>query len=193
MEVGWRYMSNSVRSTAVVLALAMALTALIGSKPALAVEPAMVDRETGEALKVLYASTPEAKELASKAKGVLVFPNIVKAGFIFGAQYGEGELLKDGKIVGYYNMAAVSYGLQAGAQGFAYVMFFMTDSALDYLDNSAGLEIGVGPSIVVLDAGMAKTLTTTTGRNDVYAFIFRQKGLMAGLGLQGSKITRMGR
>jgi lipid-binding SYLF domain-containing protein len=72
-------------------------------------------------------------------------------------------------------------------------MFFMTDSALTYLDNTAGFEIGVGPSIVVVNAGMAKTLTTTTGRDDVYAFIFRQKGLMAGLGLQGSKITRMGR
>ena len=90
-----------------------------------------------------------------------------------------------------YNMAAASYGLQAGVQGFAYAMFFMTDSALDYLENSAGFEIGVGPSIVVVDAGKAKTLTTTTGRDDVYAFVFGQKGLMAGVGLQGSKITKV--
>jgi lipid-binding SYLF domain-containing protein len=88
-------------------------------------------------------------------------------------------------------MAAVSYGLQAGVQGFAYAMFFMTDSALSYLENSAGFEVGVGPSVVVVDAGKAKTLTTTTGRDDVYAFIFGQKGLMAGLGLQGSKITKV--
>jgi lipid-binding SYLF domain-containing protein len=123
----------------------------------------------------------------------LVFPNIVKAGFIVGAQYGEGELLKDGRIAGYYNIAAASYGLQAGAQGFAYVMLFMTDSALKYLEDSAGFEIGAGPTVVVLDAGKAKSLTTTTGRADVYAFIFRQKGLMAGVGLQGSKITRINR
>lgn len=70
-------------------------------------------------------------------------------------------------------------------------MFFMTPDALDYLNNSAGWEIGVGPSIVVVDEGVAKTLTTTTAKDDVYAFIFGQKGLMAGLGLQGSKITRM--
>jgi lipid-binding SYLF domain-containing protein len=70
-------------------------------------------------------------------------------------------------------------------------MFFMNDSALAYLDKSEGFEIGVGPSIVVVDEGKAKTLTTTTGRSDVYAFIFSQKGLMAGLGLQGSKISRI--
>ena len=70
-------------------------------------------------------------------------------------------------------------------------MFFMTKDALDYLDSSSGFEVGVGPSIVVVDAGVAKTLTTTTAKSDVYAFIFGQKGLMAGLGLQGSKITRV--
>ena len=88
-------------------------------------------------------------------------------------------------------MVAGSYGLQAGVQTFDYAMFFMTNSALDYLDRSEGFEVGVGPSIVVVDAGVAKSLTTTTGKNDVYAFIFGQKGLMAGLGLQGSKITRI--
>src|SRR5262249_24553918 len=131
--------------------------------------------------------------LGTTAKGILIFPNIIRAGFIVGAQYGEGELLRDGKIAGYYNIAAASYGLQIGAQGFAYVMFFMTDAALDYLDKSEGFEVGVGPTIVVVDAGKAKTMTTTTGRDDVYAFICRQRGLMAGIGLQGSKITRMGR
>ncbi len=70
-------------------------------------------------------------------------------------------------------------------------MFFMTDSALSYLENTAGFEVGVGPSIVVVDVGKAKSLTTTTGRDDVYAFVFGQKGLMAGLGLQGSKITKV--
>ena len=186
-------MSTQARLVVAALTLTTAVIASMGPPPAGAASPPGVDSDAQAALEALYKLTPAAKTLGTTAKGILVFPNIVRAGFIFGAQYGEGELLKDGKIVGYYNMAAVSYGLQAGAQGFAYVMFFMTDSALDYLDNSAGLEIGVGPSIVVLDAGMAKTLTTTTGRNDVYAFIFRQKGLMAGLGLQGSKITRMGR
>ncbi len=124
---------------------------------------------------------------------MLVFPSIVKAGFLFGAQYGEGVLRVKGRNAGYYNTVAASYGLQAGVQSFGYVLFFMTDSALNYLNKSEGFEIGVGPSIVVLDAGKAKTLTTTTGQSDIYAFIFDQKGLMAGLGLQGSKISKLDR
>src|SRR5215470_3217608 len=139
----------------------------------------------------LAASAAEARTLAAQAKGILIFPSIVKAGFLFGGQYGEGVLLKHGRTAGYYNSVAASYGLQAGVQSFGYAMFFMNDSALAYLDKSEGFEIGVGPSIVVVDAGTAKTLTTTTGRSDVYAFIFSQKGLMAGLGLQGSKISRI--
>ena len=150
-----------------------------------------IDRDVDTALKNLYDSTPAARKLAKTAKAILVFPGIVKAGFIGGAQYGKGALIKNGRTAGYYNMVAGSYGLHAGVQTFDYAMFFMTNSALDYLDRSEGFEVGVGPSIVVVDAGVAKSLTTTTGKNDVYAFIFGQKGLMAGLGLQGSKITRI--
>ena len=88
---------------------------------------------------------------------------------------------------------AASYGLQAGIQSFGYALFLMTDSAVGYLDTSGGWELGTGPSIVILDVGMAKALTTTTIQNDVYAVFFDQRGLMAGLGLQGSKISRMER
>ena len=122
---------------------------------------------------------------------MLVFPSIVKGGFVVGAQYGEGALRTQGKTVGYYRSVAGSYGLQAGLQKFGYALFLMTDAALTYLDNSAGWEIGVGPSIVIVDEGVARSLTTTTARDDVYAFIFNQKGLMAGLGLQSSKITKI--
>src|SRR5262249_44449786 len=121
------------------------------------------------------------------------FPSVVKAGFLFGAQYGDGALRQRGKTTGYYNTVAASYGLQAGVQSFGYALFFMSDSGLGYLSKSEGFEIGVGPSIVVVDEGMAKPLTTTTAQHDIYAFIFGQKGLMAGLGLQGSKITRVDR
>ena len=186
-------MRRCLRFVATVLILTMVVTASMGPCPAEAASPEGVESDAQAALQALYKSTPAAKTLASTAKGILVFPNIVKAGFIVGAQYGEGELLKDGQIAGYYNIAAVSYGFQAGAQGFAYVLFFMTDSALKYLEDSAGFEIGAGPSVVVLDAGKAKNLTTTTVQDDVYAFVFRQKGLMAGVKLQGSKITRISR
>jgi len=153
---------------------------------------AEIDRDVDFALQDLYESTPAARSLAKKAKGILVFPRIVKAGFMVGAQYGRGGALRvRGRTTGYYNSVSASYGMQAGVQAFGYALFFMNDSALEYLDRSEGWEIGVGPSIVVVDAGKAKTLTTTTAKDNVYAFIFGQRGLMAGLGLQGSKISRI--
>ncbi|SMF96699.1 Lipid-binding SYLF domain-containing protein [Methylomagnum ishizawai] len=152
---------------------------------------AQLDRDADFALRKLYDSSPEARKLAARAKGILVFPDIVKGGFLFGAYYGDGVLRKHGRTVGYYNNSAFSYGLQAGVQSFGYALFFMSDGALGYLDQSNGWEIGVGPSIVIVDAGMAKSLTTTTLQHDIYGFVFDQKGLMAGLGLQGSKITRI--
>lgn len=150
---------------------------------------ATIDQDVATALDKLYASTPKARALAKNAKGILIFPGVVRAGFIGGGKYGEGALLINGRTRGYYNIAGLSYGLQAGVQSYDYAMFFMTQSALDYLKKSDGWELGFGPSIVVLDKGAASSLTTTTGKSDVYAFINSQKGLMAGLGLNGIKIT----
>jgi lipid-binding SYLF domain-containing protein len=169
---------------------ALALSAL-SVCPAFAASRAEIDKEVSAALKHLYATNPAAKTLGAKAKAVLVFPSVWKAGFIVGGQGGNGALRKGGKTVGYYNVAAASYGLQAGAQQFGYALFFMSDSALSYLDKSDGWEIGTGPSLVVVDEGMAKSLSTTTLQSDVYAFIFSQKGLMGGIGIQGSKITKI--
>lgn len=154
---------------------------------------AEMDREAKAALQSLYTKTPQARALAQRAKGILVFPDVLKAGLIAGAHHGEGELIENGKVTGYYATTAASYGLQAGVQRFGYVMFFMTYSAMNDLKNVNGFEVGLGPSIVVVDSGMAKSMTTSTAQSDVYAFIFDQKGLMAGLGLQGSKITRLNR
>jgi lipid-binding SYLF domain-containing protein len=147
--------------------------------------------DANAALKKLYDTEPVARTIGEKAKAILVFPSIVKAGFIVGGQYGEGVLLMNGTIIAQYNSVAASYGLQAGVQSFGYALFLMNDKALEYLNKSDGWEIGVGPSIVIVDKGIAKLLTTTTLNDDVYAFIFSQKGLMAGLGIQGSKITKL--
>jgi lipid-binding SYLF domain-containing protein len=150
---------------------------------------AEIQRDAEIALQKLYDRSPAAKKMSAVAKGVLVFPRIIKGGLIIGGQYGEGALFKQGKCVGFYNSVAASYGLQIGAQTFGYAMFMMTEEALKYLDESEGFEIGVGPSFVVVDEGLARSLTTTTAQEDIYVFFFDQEGLMAGLGLQGAKIS----
>jgi lipid-binding SYLF domain-containing protein len=170
---------------------AAALAVALCSAPAFAATKAELNRDGQRVYNKLLATVPAAKALNEKAVAVLVFPKITKAGLMIGGQYGEGVLFKEGKPVAYYSTAGASYGLQAGAQTFGYVMMFMNEKALASLNTAEGLEVGVGPSIVVVDSGMGKSTTTTTALNDIYAFIFNQKGLMAGLGLQGNKITKL--
>lgn len=184
-------MSDLIRSFTIKIILGIATIAILCPCQAIAASGADIDYNVDIALQKLYANNTPARLLAKEAKAILVFPSIVKAGFIVGVQGGNGALRKNGKTVAYYNTASASYGLQAGVQKFGYALFFMTESALNYLFKSGGWEIGVGPSIVIVDAGVAKALTTTTARKEIYAFFFDQKGLMAGLGLQGTKITRI--
>jgi lipid-binding SYLF domain-containing protein len=157
----------------------------------LAASAADLSRDANAALKKLYATVPAAKALGSTAQAVLVFPKVTKAGLGVGGQFGEGALLQNGKAVGYYKTTGASVGLQAGAQQFGYAMFFQNANALAQLNKAGGFEVGVGPTVVVLDEGKAKTVTTTTAKDDIYAFIFGQSGLMAGLGIQGNKITKI--
>jgi lipid-binding SYLF domain-containing protein len=158
---------------------------------ALAASASQIDRSATQSLTTLYKNTPGAKALADKAVAVLVFPSIVKGGFIIAGQFGDGALRKNGKTVAYYRSLAASYGFQAGVQAYGYVLFFMDDASLQYLDNTGGFELGTGPSLVVLDAGFGKNISTTTLQKGIYAFIFDQTGLMGGVGIQGSKITRI--
>lgn len=143
------------------------------------------------ALDRLYATRPETRALGRRAKAILVFPEIVKAGLIIGGQGGEGAMLTNDQVTAFFNIFAASYGLQAGAERFSYVMFFMNQQAVDYAKTSQGWSFGTGPTIVLVDEGAAKDLNTTTLRKDVYAFAFGQEGLMAGLSLEGSKISRI--
>jgi lipid-binding SYLF domain-containing protein len=160
--------------------------------PAVAADTAAdIERESRAAMEKLYRTVPAAKLLGEKAKAVLIFPDIVKGGLLIGGQYGKGTLFEKGEVKAFYSSAAVSYGLQAGVQTFGYALLLMNEAALKYLDKSEGWELGVGPTLVVVDEGVANTLSTTTARDDVYAFIFGQEGLMLGLGIQGSKITRI--
>jgi lipid-binding SYLF domain-containing protein len=182
---------HTLLSIALIVSAVIVVANLMSPQTAKAATATEIDGNVDAALKTLYATSPAAKELSKVAKGILVFPEIIKGGVIIGGQYGVGALRKEGKTEGYYNTAAASYGLQLGLQKFGYAMFLMTDSAMEYLNKSSGWEIGVGPSIVIVDEGIAGSLTTTTAKEDIYAFFFSQKGLMAGLGLQGSKITRI--
>jgi len=172
------------------------LTALTGGTTTVAQDKgktaaAELSAESKAALEALYAKAPLAKELGPKALAILVFPEVKKAGLGIGGQYGEGTLLKKDTAAAYYKTTGASVGLQAGAQKYGYAMFFMNAKALEQLNKANGFEVGVGPSIVMVDEGMAKTTTTTTLKDDIYAFVFGQKGLMAGLGIQGNKISQI--
>jgi lipid-binding SYLF domain-containing protein len=164
----------------------------LGTHAAIAAsDAAEISKNAHAALASLYANVDGAKALGAKAHAILVFPKVTKAGLGIGGQSGEGALIKGGKTVGYYRTTGASFGLQAGAQTYGYAMFFMNATSLKQLDKADGFEVGVGPSIVVLDEGKAKSSTTTTMKEDIFAFIFGQKGLMAGLGIQGNKISRI--
>jgi lipid-binding SYLF domain-containing protein len=174
-------------------ALAAPLAVLTAAHAAQA-EPgraAKLAADSKAALDRLYSTNPKARELGQKARAILVFPRIVKAGLVVGGQGGEGALFENGRAVAFYNTFAGSYGLQAGAQSYSSALFFITASSLDYLKKSEGWSIGSGPSVVVIDQGKAKSMNTTTLKQDVYAFIYGQKGLMAGIGLEGTKITQI--
>ncbi|MGB6085963.1 YSC84-related protein [Parvibaculum sp.] len=170
-----------------------AMSSLALAAPAYADTAEELNSQAAMALENLYSTNPVAKNISEEAEAVLIFPNIVKAGLVFGGAYGEGVLQEDGKVVDYYNSVTGSWGLQAGAQSYGYAVFLMNDEAVDYIRETDGWEIGVGPTVVVVDEGAAKNLSTSTLKDDAYAFVFNQQGLMAGVSIEGSKITKINR
>lgn len=149
--------------------------------------------ESHLALRNLYRTNPVAESLSKSAKAILVFPKLVKAGLVFGGSYGEGCLFRTDKPTEYFNSVQASFGWQAGAESYGYVVFLMNSKAIGYLHRTQGWEVGVGPTVVVVDEGVAKNLTTSTLKDDAYAFIFDQQGLMASLSIEGTKISRIKR
>jgi len=168
--------------------LLLAVVALLPTHRALA----SVTGDSRAALRQLVAQNPAASKVSQNAIAVLVFPNVVKAGFIFGGQGGEGVLFVHGGRAGHYRTFAASYGLQAGVQRYGYALFFMNQRAVDWVNAARGWSIGSGPSVVIVDKGVARTISSETLHSGIYAFTFDQQGLMAGLGIQGSKIERIG-
>lgn len=177
--------------TAITRRLSILLLALVLAVPgsAEAASGAEIDAQVDAALASLYEQEPEAKALGDKAVAILVFPEIVKGGVLIGGQYGEGALRIGGKTQGYYSIASASFGLQIGGQTYGSALFILTDQGLQYLKDTRGLELGVGPTLVGGDKGWSRSLGTSDIQGDIAPVFFGQKGLMAGGGIQGSKIS----
>lgn len=172
------------------LFLALAITFLFSVSPTQAMSAHRLTVTSQKALEKLCKNNPKAAELNQKAVAVLIFPDVVKAGLILGGQRGDGVLFRGGNVVGFYNSTAASYGLQAGVEKFGYALFFMNEKALNYFYSSDGFELGGNPNIAIADVGAASSLSTTTLHKDIYSIFFHPRGLMAGLSLQGTKITK---
>jgi lipid-binding SYLF domain-containing protein len=176
-----RQQMNNIR--AIIVATALAAAGVVAASPFDRANAASTDlnRDSDQALQTLYRTSPAAAALSQKASAILIFPNVVKAGLFFGGAFGEGELVQGSKVDSYYNSVTASWGLQAGAQSYGYAVFLMNRKAVSYVHSTHGWEIGVGP----------KNLSTSTLKKDAYAFIFDQKGLMAGVSIEGTKISRI--
>jgi lipid-binding SYLF domain-containing protein len=149
-----------------------------------------LDKEVRQAIHNFYATVPAARELASEAAGMLVFPGVVAGGLVVGGEYGEGALIVGGRTVDYYNTASASLGLTVGAQMKTQVLLFMSARSLAQFRASRGWEIGVDGEVALARPGAEDTLDRDTLQEPIIAFVFSNKGLMYNLSLEGSKFTR---
>ena len=156
-----------------------------------AAQRASINSGVESTLSRLYQTAPQSRDLVKRARGVLVFPDVLKGGFIVGAEYGRGALLSNGKTQAYYSSAGGSIGFQAGAQSKAVVVLFMTDEALRNFQQSQGWEIGVDATVAVANIGANGSIDSNTIRQPVMGFVMNNAGLMAGVSLDGAKINRL--
>jgi lipid-binding SYLF domain-containing protein len=161
------------------------------SSPGLAASAEEIEAKTNSALKMFYEKVGPAKELSARAKAILVFPDVIKAGFGIGGEYGEGALRINGKTVDYYNTAAASIGFQLGAQAKTVIIMFLDQQALTDFRKSDGWEAGVDGSVAVVEWGAGGSIDTTNIKDPIIGFVFGNKGLMFNLTLEGSKMTKM--
>jgi lipid-binding SYLF domain-containing protein len=150
-----------------------------------------IDASVDEALNNLFRQEPSARELVGRARGVLVFPSVLGAGFVVGASRGDGALRKGGKTASYHRTTSGSFGLQAGAQSTAVFLLFMTDDALARFENSRGWTTGVDATVTVLSVGANAQVTSATAQQPVIGYILSNQGLMAGVTIDGTRITRL--
>jgi lipid-binding SYLF domain-containing protein len=168
---------------------AMAFLAVSWPLAAANAGPREINAAARQTLDRFFYRAGGARELANRAAGVLVFPTVVKAGFGFGGEYGEGALLVHGRTSGYYNVASGSFGFQLGAQARSVIIMFMTPEALDAFYRRDGWKVGVDGSVAIVTVGAGGAIDTNSVTGPVVGFIFDQKGLMYNLTLEGSKIS----
>jgi lipid-binding SYLF domain-containing protein len=172
----------------------LALATIVGaSSQSKAASRGEIDAGVDATLRTFYYQVRGARELAHKAVGMLVFPSIVKAGFGFGGEYGEGALLIHGRTAGYYNDVSASFGFQLGIQSRSVIIMFMTPHALDQFRNTAGWKVGVDGSVAIITVGVGGSIDTNKITSPVVGFVLDPKGLMYNLTLEGSKISRISR
>lgn len=170
-------------------ATGFALGFALDAAPARAEQREVIDTRVRLALDELRASVPGASELLDQAKGVLMMPSIVKGGLIVGGAYGEGALLVGGETVGYYGLAAASFGFQIGVQSTKQALLFMTDASLEKFRRSQGWQAGVDAEVTMPGDGLSAQLKTTSREAPVIAIVFGQDGLLAGASLEGAKYS----
>jgi lipid-binding SYLF domain-containing protein len=182
-------MKNNLNSCYRTLALTFAF--LFIAQNLFAASAREIDVSVDVALEKFYKEIPGSQEFTKKAKGVLIFPSVIKAGIGLGAEYGEGAMRIGGKTVDYYNTMTASIGFQLGAQAKSIVMLFMEKAALKEFQNSDGWKAGVDGSVALINLGMGDSLDTTNVKDPIVAFVFGQKGLMYNLTLEGSKYNKI--
>jgi len=182
-----------LKRNAVTIGILMILGMMAFTDTAIAASAVEIDAKADSTLKMFFEKVGPAKELSAKSKGILVFPDVIKAGFGIGGEYGEGALRINGKTVEYYNTAAASIGLQLGAQEKAIILLFMDGKALDDFRKSDGWEAGVDGSVAVVEWGTGGSIDTTNIKDPIIGFVFGNKGLMFNLTLEGSKMSKIKR
>ncbi|NYT61047.1 hypothetical protein H0A66_01720 [Alcaligenaceae bacterium] len=176
---------------AAVLVLSGCTTTPLSSSPKGAAKKKEIDAGVNATLSRLYSTVSGSHELVNKARGVLVFPSVLAAGFVVGGQYGEGALRVGGRSVDYYSTVTGSFGLQIGAQSKAVIFLFMTQQALDKFMGSEGWTAGVDASVALIKVGANGVLDTSTAMGPVNAIVMTNQGLMANLSVEGTKVSKL--
>ena len=153
----------------------------------------IIDANANTAIQQFYKEVKGGEAFLSKVKGYLIFPSLLKAGFVVGGKYGEGVLCINGKSIGYYSIAAGSVGFQLGIQEASYLIAFVSQDALDKFIRSNGWEAGVDGAVTVAKWGAGTDISTISYQNPIYGFVFGEKGLMYNLNLEGTKFTKLKR